>query len=167
MRFQRIFSTLSSVLLVGTAFLGGMSVYGGFLPTDAYARALADAPIKAYRACTVFCISNNCGYGAHQAIADAEIDERGGGSHVKCFDGGCGEQHPSCIGNLTSAQLEEIRRATLDGDLTQLQVVTRRYARSVQLAGSRQALQVRGCDDQVVAHFPLTGNQLAALTTSE
>jgi hypothetical protein len=59
--------------------------------------------------------------------------------------------------------LEALRLALLSGDPEELASVFVEVSPRATLNRARKAVQVTGCSGQVVAHFPLTEGQYAAL----
>jgi hypothetical protein len=93
------------------------------------------------------------------------IYDRGTGSHTTCYTTGtCSQRHPitypNCGGTNNGedlvATLEEIRQVILAGDQAAAVAAARsadeRHFRYVE---ARNAIQVAGCDGNLIAHLPL------------
>ncbi len=81
-----------------------------------------------------------------------------------CLEHGiCGGLEPDPAESAVVSTLEALRLALLSGDPEELASVFVEVSPRATLNRARKAVQVTGCSGQVVAHFPLTEGQYAAL----
>jgi hypothetical protein len=90
--------------------------------------------------------------------------------HTECFPGGCGYHWYSCSGGGESAgsgpdaDPGEVWTAFVDAEPDELPDLLERHPDVIRYNSDRRAIQVVGCDQQVVVHVPVTEAQLQALT---
>lgn len=132
------------------------------------AEVLRDIPELAWHVtpraadCSVTCWDHT-GTGVHIAYPDGNANERGAGSHEQPYPGSCDDNHPFCGGGgQTFAFAEELGRAVARQDIAALKWVLQHN--DIYVASERGAIQVVGCDQEVIAHVGLPMNMLSALT---
>ena len=130
--------------------------------------------------CSVQC-TQGCSVGSgtgHYATATGGYG--GGVSHSSCYAGDSCEAH-TCGGGKTQmtpgilapvpgkeaevANVLAYAEAAATGDVEAARILVREFGQSVELNSDRRALQVRGCNGDVIAvHVPLNDAQMAALS---
>jgi hypothetical protein len=120
--------------------------------------------------CTLFCSEGGCPTGQHDAWepcltpADASGTDHGGGCDGApvCLTGTCGQMHPPC-GGLTAVDIEGLRLAVASGDEESIAALALTAPESVLLNVSRSAVQLKNCNDLVIAHFPVSRRLIVAV----
>ena len=131
------------------------------------ADALLAQPFGALETC-VDC--SNCGENGNKAFPGDATSwfEVGGGPHSTCYEtGSCSLKHPPTCNislALTAQLLEEVRAAVAAGKEAEVRLLLQHHSAQLSFVEERGAVQVLGCNDQVVAHFPLTHAIVASLS---
>lgn len=100
-----------------------------------------------------------CSCGGHQQCSEEQDDADGDG--VEAQEARLTEAFE--VGSIA----EQLRVALLSENTTLLTAVVAEHAGRVEISGPRQAVQVIGCADQVVAQFPLDDVRMAALVEEQ
>lgn len=145
-------------------FLLPALLLGGGWADDAPLPLSSHAPIAAL-ACND---CSNCGFNTHLMHGSPVGDPIYVGDHPNCLQGACGG-HQSCFAEQEDEQDmamaaslgrlgEAVRQAVVTNDAAALDAAIRQDPSRVIVTSG--AVQILGCDDLVVAHFPLS-RQLA------
>lgn len=160
-----VFAMVTPVLLMGLAAIEPAE--RPMPPSAPTAEVLRTIPELAWHAnprgpdCSVTCWDHT-GTGVHIALDGGNANERGGGSHPSTpYPGSCDDKHPSC--RLNFAFAEEFERAIDEGDVEGLKWVLEQAEGEIYVASERDAIQILGCTQEVMAHVGLPEAMLSAL----
>jgi hypothetical protein len=145
---RSVLSTSVAVLVAtGAIALGGVG----------HGAQASDAEIAA-------AVAASCGLYCGACPGDKHYTHEGssatGFSHTDCFPGGCG-QH-GC--EITRSTVRDGFDVFVSASPRQIQRAMDRHPESVRFDASRQAIQILDCQNQVIAHIPLSLQQASALT---
>jgi hypothetical protein len=133
-------------------------------------------PASSAFACDVDCSEQSCLDGEHDAWDTTPAFyrwTRNGGAHSggQCFEGTCDTKHgPECQlegeGNVTNAEMEDLRRSILSSNKERVAAFLAAHPRRAHLNLDRAALQLLNCNGSVTLHMPIPGPLLQTLATT-
>ena len=134
----------------------GMSMH----PRRAMADPLLDAPFTTPPpGCTYYCQS--CGDGFHKIIV--AVASNAASYHLEtCNEGECA-WHGCDVDNVLVSTMSEMWFAARDEDDERLRELLTEHREIAYLNAARQAVQIKGCNGDVLASIPLSDEQVALL----
>ncbi|HEX6939221.1 MAG TPA: hypothetical protein VF158_07390 [Longimicrobiales bacterium] len=139
------------------------------IPNDALKTSVSEKPglvsplSVPFRAADVCYGCLDCVWGCHE-MTDGPVDFGSYYHECQCSGSCAAVAHPDCTSGfaLTNEQIAEVWNGVANGGGEQVLALAERYPHNVHINVGRRAVQVSSCGG-LVAHIPLTAEQLAAL----
>ena len=146
------------VILTGSALLAMGAVWAGARPAEAEADPLLDLPFTS-AGCAYYC--RPCSGGRHDIVVG--VKSNASSSHLETCGPGTCDAHKCATILVDAGGVGEVWFDVREADGRELREILRRHADVAFYNDARNAVQIRGCDGNVMASIPLSAEQVALL----